>query len=107
MDNYQDIISSMLAQSLKKQYRMSDRQITLLEWSQVIGGTIKMRGTGREVNLTPEQIRALKTLPVRGRFVFSTSPYPPKGAPSESLPEKFRRRLPTLPKFRIQIVKEN
>ena len=46
MDNYQSIIRSMLALSLKKNYRMSDRQLTLLEWNQIIGGTIKMRGTG-------------------------------------------------------------
>lgn len=66
MDNYQSIIKSMLALSLKKHYRMSDRQITLLEWNQVIGGTIKMRGTGREVHLTPEEQAALRTIPIHG-----------------------------------------
>lgn len=103
MDNYQSIIRSMLALSLKKHYRMSDRQITLLQWSQVIGGTIKMRGTGREVHLTPEEQAALRTIPVKGRFVFSTSPFEPVGAPKESLSKKIAKKLPKIPKIRLTV----
>lgn len=103
MDNYQSIISSMLAQALKKHYRMSDRQITLLEWNQVIGGTIKMRGTGREVHLTSEEQAALRTIPIRGRFVFSTSPFEPVGAPKESLGKRIAKKMPKMPKIRVTV----
>lgn len=103
MDNYQSIISSMLAQALKKHYRMSDRQITLLEWNQVIGGTIKMRGTGREVHLTSEEQAALRTIPIRGRFVFSTSPFEPVGAPRESLRQRISKKMPKMPKIRVTV----
>ena len=103
MDNYPEIIRSMLALSLKKHYRMSDRQITLLEWNQVIGGTIKMRGTGREVHLTPEEQAALRTIPVRGRFVFSTSPFEPTQAPKEPLRQKIAKKLPKMPKIKLSI----
>lgn len=103
MDNYQSIIRSMLAQSLKKNYRMSDRQITLLEWNQVIGGMIKMRGTGREVRLTSEEQAALRTIPVNGRFVFSTSPFEPTGAPRESLGKRISKRIPKMPKIHLTV----
>lgn len=103
MDNYQSIIKSMLALSLKKHYRMSDRQITLLEWNQVIGGTIKMRGTGREVHLTPEEQAALRTIPIHGRFVFSTSPFEPTQAPREPLGKRIAKKLPKMPKIKLSI----
>lgn len=103
MDNYQSIIRSMLAQSLKKNYRMSDRQITLLEWNQVIGGMIKMRGTGREVHLTSEEQAALRTIPVNGRFVFSTSPFEPAGAPKEPLGKRIANRMPKIPKIHLTV----
>lgn len=103
MDNYQEIIRSMLAQALKKHYRMSDRQITLLQWSQVIGGTIRMRGTGREVNLTSVEQAALRTIPVKGRFVFSTSPFEPVGAPKESLRQRISKKMPKLPKIHLTV----
>lgn len=103
MDNYQSIIRSMLAQALKKNYRMSDRQITLLQWNQVIGGTIKMRGTGREVRLTSTEQAALRTIPICGRFVFSTSPFEPVGAPKESLRKKIAKKIPKIPKIHLTI----
>lgn len=103
MDNYQSIIRSMLALSLKKNYRMSDRQLTLLEWNQIIGGTIKMRGTGREVHLTPEEQAALRTIPIHGRFVFSTSPFEPVGAPKESLRDKITKKIPKMPKIHLTV----
>lgn len=103
MDNYPEIIRTMLASSLKKNYRMSDRQITLLEWNQVIGGTIRMKGTGREVRLTPEEMVALKTIPIHGRFVFSTSPFEPTQAPKEPLRERIAKKIPKMPKIRLSI----
>ena len=103
MDNYQSTIRSMLALSLKKNYRMSDRQLTLLEWNQIIGGTIKMRGTGREVHLTSEEQAALRTIPVHGRFVFSTSPFEPVGAPKESLRNKIAKKIPKMPKIHLTV----
>lgn len=103
MDNYQDIIKTLLAQALKKNYRMSDRQITLLEWNQVIGGTIKMHGTGREVHLTTSEQRALKAMPVNGRFVFSTTPFAPIGAPRESTLERIKNHMPKMPKVKISL----
>lgn len=103
MNNYPEIIRSMLALSLKKNYRMSDRQITLLEWNQVIGGTIKMRGTGREVHLTPEEQAALRTIPIHGRFVFSTSPFEPTQAPKESLKVRLSKKIPKMPKIRLTV----
>ena len=103
MDDYKAIIRSMLALSLKKNYRMSDRQITLLQWNQVIGGTIKMRGTGREVHLTSEEQAALRTIPVNGRFVFSTSPYQPANAPRESVVDMIATKIPKLPKIHLVV----
>lgn len=103
MDDYKAIIRSMLALSLKKNYRMSDRQITLLQWNQVIGGTIKMRGTGREVHLTSEEQAALRTIPVNGRFVFSTSPYQPTNAPRESVVDMIATKITKFPKIHLVV----
>ena len=62
-----------------------------------------MRGTGREVHLTSEEQAALQTIPVHGRFVFSTSPFEPVGSPKESLRDKIAKKIPKMPKIHLSV----
>lgn len=87
MNNYDTIIKTMLAQAIKREARLSDRQIALLRWQQL--GDHKLRtNLGREVRLSDATWEALQALPVSGGFVFSTSALPPSGMPKKSLKDE-------------------
>lgn len=95
MDNYNAIISTMLAQALRKEGRLSDRQVALLEWNQIEGSHIRLR-SGRVIHLTPSTSNALRALPVRGRYIFSTSALPPVGAPTPTAHDRAQERIQKL-----------
>lgn len=92
MNNYDTILKSMLAQALKHEARLSDRQIALLRWQQL--GDHKLRtNLGREVHLSNATWNALQALPVSGGFVFSTTALPPSGMPKPPKMDMIRERL--------------
>lgn len=66
----QDLITQIAQET-----RIPIPRIMMLEWNQVDGKRIKTRS--REVELQPLTASALNRLPCCGRFVFSTSPFPP------------------------------
>lgn len=108
MDNYESIMRNMLVQSIKHEARLSERQIANLEWNQIHDSFIRTKG-GREAKLTRATAEALHSMPVYGRYVFSTSTLPPTGVPrpnkTERLmnrAEKLRSSLRSMPKLHVE-----
>lgn len=64
-----------LAIQVAQETRLPIPRVMMLEWNQVDGKKIKTRS--REVALQPLTAAAINRLPCCGRFVFSTSPFPP------------------------------
>lgn len=64
-----------LAIQVAQETRLPIPRVMMLEWNQVDGKTIKTRS--REVTLQPLTAAAINRLPCCGRFVFSSSPFPP------------------------------
>lgn len=64
-----------LAIQVAQETRLPIPRVMMLEWNQVDGKKIKTRS--REVELQPLTAAAINRLPCCGRFVFSTSPFPP------------------------------
>lgn len=104
---YEEIIRSLLAQQIRRECRLSNRQIALLAWSQIGDHQINTK-SGRQVQITDELYRALMAIPCKGRYVFAESSILPFGVTDESvhlrgryvhLWEKIRR---TIPKIRIE-----
>lgn len=95
MDYYNAIIATMLAQALRKEGRLSNRQVAMLEWNQIEGSRIRLR-SGRVIHLTPSTSNALRALPVHGRYVFSTSALPPVGAPAPTAKDRMTERAQNL-----------
>ena len=50
-----------------------------------------------------EEQAALRTIPIHGRYVFSTSPFEPTGAPKESLRDKIAKKIPKMPKIHLTV----
>lgn len=92
MNNYDTILKSMLAQALKHEARLSDRQIALLRWQQLADHKLRTN-LGREVKLTDATWNALQSLPVGGGFVFSTTSLPPSGLPKTPMKDKVREKI--------------
>lgn len=66
----QDLITQVA-----KETRLPIPRVMMLEWNQIIGARIQIRG--REAELQPLTAAAVNRLPCCGRFVFSSSPFPP------------------------------
>lgn len=64
-----------LALQIAEETRLPIPRVLMLEWSQVSGNRIQTRS--REAELQPLTAAALNRLPCNGRFVFSSSPFPP------------------------------
>ena len=100
---YEEIIRSLLAQQIRRECRLSNRQIALLAWSQIGDHQINTT-SGRQVKITDELYRALMAIPCKGRYVFAESSILPFSAPKTktermSLLRKIRGRMP---KIRIE-----
>lgn len=107
---YEEIIRSLLAQQIRRECRISNRQIALLAWSQIGDHQINTK-SGRQVKITDELYRALMAIPCKGRYVFAESSILPFGDPDRRskgvhlggrhihLWEKIRR---TIPKIRVE-----
>lgn len=64
-----------LIAQVAKETRLPLPRVMMLEWNQIIGSRIEVRG--REAKLQPLTAAALNKLPCCGRYVFSMSPFPP------------------------------
>ena len=77
---YEEIIRSLLAQQIRRECRISNRQIALLAWSQIGDHQINTT-SGRQVRITDELYRALMAIPCKGRYVFAENSILPFGDP--------------------------
>lgn len=77
---YEETIRSLLAQQIRRECRLSNRQIALLAWSQIGDHQINTT-SGRQVRITDELYRALMAIPCKGRYVFAESSILPFGYP--------------------------
>lgn len=102
MDDYDAIVKGVLALQLKKECRMSERQIALLRWTDIGNREIKV-SRHRTVKISRELYRALMAAPVRSGYVFSTSPLIPFGIPPEKKRLDWRRLIPKFPRIRNKI----
>ena len=75
---YEEIIRSLLAQQIRRECRLSNRQIALLAWSQIGDHQINTK-SGRQVRITDELYRALMAIPCKGRYVFAENSILPFG----------------------------
>lgn len=64
-----------LATEVARETRLPIPRVMMLEWNQIAGNKIQTRS--REAELQPLTAAAIHRLPCCGRFVFSTSPFPP------------------------------
>ena len=64
-----------LMMQISRETRLPLQRVMMLEWNQIDGKKIQMRS--REAELQPLTAAAIGRLPCCGRFVFSTSPFPP------------------------------
>lgn len=64
-----------LVMQVAQETRLPIPRVMMLEWNQVAGNKIQTRS--REAELQPLTAAAINRLPCCGRFVFSTSPFPP------------------------------
>lgn len=64
-----NVYQELVAYTLKREARLSDRQIKRMEWSQFHDGKLRTR-RDREVILSSQLYNAIASLPVQGRKVF-------------------------------------
>ena len=72
MTDYKQLTKALSAELMRRECRLSERQIMLLQWEQIGEGKLKLRQ--REVELSETLLTALESLPCRDRYVFGTSP---------------------------------
>lgn len=73
MTNYKKLSRQLTAELVKRETRLSDRQIMLLQWEQIGEGKIILRQ--REVQISQIAYEAILSLPCSDRYVFGHSPY--------------------------------
>lgn len=73
---------NQIAEELARQTRLPIARILLTAWTQIDGSKYTTT-LGREVKLSPALADSIDTLPRTGRFIFSTSPFPP------TIPDKY------------------
>ena len=101
---YEEIIRSLLAQQIRRECRISDRQIALLAWSQIGDHQINTT-SGRQVKITDELYRALMAIPCKGRYVFAESSILPFGVPKTKTehPSLLRKIRDKMPRIRVEM----
>ena len=88
--DYKSLIKALSAELLRRECRLTERQLMLLQWNQIEDGKLIMRQ--REVKLSKILVVALDTLPCSDRYVFGRSPLLP--------PEKTEEKHHFLPFIR-------
>lgn len=110
MDDYNSIIRSILVKQIRHECRFSERQIVLLKWSQISDDrTITSGYAGRRVKISEELYKALMAVPVKSRYVFSSSQFVPYKSGRELVVERLKRRrrkmMASLPRLEIKVVR--
>lgn len=75
MTDYKSLTKALSAELLRRECRLSERQLMLLQWQQIGEGKLKLRQ--REVELSETLVKALESLPCSDRYVFGRSPLLP------------------------------
>lgn len=72
---YYEILRNLIYRSIQKETRLSERQVSQLQWSQIKNDTIVTK-YGRQVKMSLELTEALKFIPreKRSNMVFFSSP---------------------------------
>lgn len=101
---YEEIMRSLLVQQIRRECRISDRQIALLAWSQIGDHQINMP-SGRQVKITDALYRALMAIPCKGRYVFAESSILPFSVPkAKAEPLSLLRKIKDkMPRIRIEM----
>ena len=72
MTDYKQMTRMLSAELLRKECRLSERQMRLLKLEQIEQGKLKLRQ--REVELSEPLAKALDSLPCSKRYIFSDYP---------------------------------
>lgn len=72
---------NQLALEVAKETRLPIPRVLMLEWNQLLGRKLQMRS--REIELNDLTAKALDRLPRTGRWIFTSSPFPP------TIPDKY------------------
>lgn len=75
MTDYKQLTKALSAELMRRECRLSERQLMLLQWKQIEEGRLKLRQ--REVELSEILNIALGTLPCYDRYIFGRSPLLP------------------------------
>lgn len=75
MADYKSLTKALSAELLRRECKLSERQIMLLRWNQIEDGKLVTRQ--REVELSEVLVKALESLPCSDRYVFGRSPLLP------------------------------
>lgn len=75
MTDYKSLTKALSAELLRRECRLSERQLMLLQWKQIDDGKLVMRQ--REVELSKILVVALDSLPCSDRYIFGRSPLLP------------------------------
>lgn len=75
MTNYKKLCRNLTYELVKKESRLSERQLMLLRWEQIGEGKIILRQ--REVRISETAYEAILSLPCSDSYVFAHSPLTP------------------------------
>lgn len=91
MTNYKQLSRLLTAELVRRETRLSERQMMLLQWEQIGEGKIILRQ--REVPISQIAYEAILSLPCSDRYVFGHSPTTPVLSDNMSIKERILARL--------------
>lgn len=91
MTNYKRLTRLLTFELVKKETRLSERQLMLLRWEQIGEGKIILRQ--REVEISEIAYEAIMSLPCSDSYVFAHSPVTPVLSDTMSIKERILARL--------------
>ena len=91
MTNYKKLCRTLTYELVKKESRLSERQLMLLRWEQIGEGKIIYRQ--REVQLSEVAYEAILSLPCSDKYVFATSPSTSVLTDTMSIKERILARI--------------
>lgn len=91
MTNYKRLCRQLTVELVRKETRLSERQMMLLRWEQIGEGKIILRQ--REIQISDVAYQAIMALPCSDNYVFGHSPYTPIKSDGMTLKERILARL--------------
>lgn len=91
MTNYKRLCRQLTAELVRRETRLSERQMMLLQWEQIGEGKIILRQ--REVPISDIAYEAILSLPCSDRYVFGHSPCTPVLSDTMTIKERILARL--------------